>query len=141
MVRWRMTRRFDPCSLLPPREGQTCLRCGYTWYPKWGSRAKACARCRSHLWNRPRIRSCGGRPRRDWDCPRRRRSLPWSNYGELVAFRFTRLRNTMGVTNGYIAALFDVSERAFKYWVSGERRPRYRNWRILAVLERRYGLV
>lgn len=38
-------------------KGLKCLRCGHEWIPhKPGYRPQLCPKCRSYLWDRPRIR-------------------------------------------------------------------------------------
>lgn len=38
---------------------QSCLRCGYTWWPRTPNRSVRCPECRSPYWHRPRRQETG----------------------------------------------------------------------------------
>ena len=42
----------------------TCLRCGYTWFPRRPELPKVCAKCVSPYWDKPKVRlTIMGRPK------------------------------------------------------------------------------
>lgn len=52
---------FSDVMVLPKREEiikQTCLRCGYKWFPKSEKLPKTCPnpKCKSPYWNKPRVK-------------------------------------------------------------------------------------
>jgi predicted nucleic-acid-binding Zn-ribbon protein len=44
---------------------RTCLRCGYTWFPRKHGTPKNCPKCRSPYWDREKVRlTVMGRPKK-----------------------------------------------------------------------------
>ena len=118
----------------------SCLRCHYKWWPKRGAHAKTCARCKSALWNKPKVYSCGPKPRRRWKpapeilppCPTDKR---YSTNPLVIATRVRRLKSKLKLRWREMADLFGVSLVTVQRWGAGRCAPQLRHQRRLEELE------
>lgn len=74
----------------------TCSRCTHTWHPRTDARPGVCPKCKSPLWDQPRIRQASKRqseivcPFCSATCPLtgdEARPFPFEGYGDFEAYR------------------------------------------------------